>query len=247
MTALVTARFADRIALVTGAANGIGRASALRLAREGADLVVVDREGDTLQGVAREIEAVGRRVLPITADWTDPGAVEAAFAAIRQRRRTPALQQRPPARARHRAPPLAKATWRSRHRVSAGRPCGPPGRGRGDAGQRSGRTNMSTESAFYGDGPLDSRGGQGWRHLLLRASWRRSTSTSTVWARSAPAPHRRREGRHRQGAHQRRWLRGRARGRPGGRVPGQRRRQHHSQSILIDGAADDLIPHSPLP
>jgi NAD(P)-dependent dehydrogenase (short-subunit alcohol dehydrogenase family) len=85
MTALVTDRFADRIALVTGAANGIGRASALRLAREGADLVVVDREGDTLQGVAREIEEAGRRVLPITADWTDPGAVEAAFAAIRQR------------------------------------------------------------------------------------------------------------------------------------------------------------------
>src|SRR5687768_17161147 len=66
MAALVAGRLADRIALVTGAANGIGRASALRLAREGADLVVVDREGDPLQVVAREIEATGREVLPIT-------------------------------------------------------------------------------------------------------------------------------------------------------------------------------------
>ncbi|HEX7788369.1 MAG TPA: SDR family NAD(P)-dependent oxidoreductase, partial [Methylomirabilota bacterium] len=65
-------RLSGRVAVVSGAANGIGRASALRLAREGADLVVVDREGDTLGGVAREIEAAGRQVLPITADWTDP-------------------------------------------------------------------------------------------------------------------------------------------------------------------------------
>jgi len=53
MAAAVAGRLADRIAVVTGAANGIGRASALRLAREGADLAVVDREGDALHGVAR--------------------------------------------------------------------------------------------------------------------------------------------------------------------------------------------------
>src|ERR1700741_4383031 len=81
----VDGRLAGRIAVVTGAANGIGRASALRLAREGADLVVVDREGDPLQGVARDVEAMGRQVLPSTADWTDEKAVHAAFAAIRQR------------------------------------------------------------------------------------------------------------------------------------------------------------------
>src|SRR4029079_10037254 len=75
----------SRIAVPAGGANGIGRDSALRLAREGADLAVVDREGDALHGVAREIEAAGRGVLAITADWTDPGAVEEAFAAIRQR------------------------------------------------------------------------------------------------------------------------------------------------------------------
>src|SRR5437773_11117816 len=85
MALLLAGRLADRVAVVTGAANGIGRASALRLAREGADLVLVDREGDTLQGVARDVEAVGRQVLPITADWTDAKAVHAAFATIRQR------------------------------------------------------------------------------------------------------------------------------------------------------------------
>ena len=132
MTALTTDRFADRIALVTGAANGIGRASALRLAREGADLVVVDREGDTLQGVAREIEAAGRRVLPITADWTDPGAVEAAFAATRQRfGRIDILFNNVGQCARERATGFhlsEEATWRC-----------------------VGIVNMSTESAFYGD------------------------------------------------------------------------------------------------
>ena len=78
-------RLAGRIALVSGAANGIGRASALRLAREGADLALIDREGESLHAVAREVEAGGRQVLTITADWTDERAVLEAFATIRQR------------------------------------------------------------------------------------------------------------------------------------------------------------------
>ena len=48
MTSMVQGRLAGRIAVVTGAANGIGRASALRLAREGAALALVDREGERL-------------------------------------------------------------------------------------------------------------------------------------------------------------------------------------------------------
>ena len=144
MTSLVTDRFADRIALVTGAANGIGRASALRLAREGADLVVVDREGDTLQGVAREIEAAGRRVLPIIADWTDAGAVEdILFNNVGQSARERATEF-------HLS---EEATWRFVIEVSlvatmrATRLAVEEMRAR-----RSGRiVNMSTESAFYGD------------------------------------------------------------------------------------------------
>ena len=85
MAALVEGRLAGRIALVSGAANGIGRASALRLAREGADLALVDREGDPLHAVAREIETAGRQVLAITTDWTDTHAVHQAFGTIRQR------------------------------------------------------------------------------------------------------------------------------------------------------------------
>jgi NAD(P)-dependent dehydrogenase (short-subunit alcohol dehydrogenase family) len=157
MARLVTGRFADRIAVVTGAANGIGRASALRLAREGADLVLVDREGDTLQGVARDVEAAGRQVLPITADWTDASAVHAAFAAIRQRfGRIDILFNNVGQSARERASEFhasTEETWRFVVEVSlvatmrATRLAVEEMRAR-----RSGRiVNMSSESAFYGD------------------------------------------------------------------------------------------------
>ena len=66
---------AARLAIVTGAANGIGRASALRLARDGYDMAIMDREGDPLASVAREIEAAGRRCLPIVLDCADEAAV----------------------------------------------------------------------------------------------------------------------------------------------------------------------------
>jgi len=154
---MIAGRFTDRIALVTGAANGIGRASALRLAREGADLVVVDREGEPLHAVAREIEAAGRQVLAITADWTDAGAVEAAFAAIRRRfGRIDILFNNVGQSARERASLFhvsAEETWRFVIEVSllttmrATRLVVEEMRAR-----RSGRiVNMSTESAFYGD------------------------------------------------------------------------------------------------
>jgi NAD(P)-dependent dehydrogenase (short-subunit alcohol dehydrogenase family) len=157
MAALVEGRFTGRIAVVSGAANGIGRASALRLAREGADLVVVDREGDPLHAVAREIEATGRQVLTITADWTQPDAVEAAFAAIRQRfGRIDILFNNVGQSARERASEFhvsAEETWRFVIEVSlfatmrATRLVVEEMRAR-----RRGRiVNMSTESAFYGD------------------------------------------------------------------------------------------------
>jgi NAD(P)-dependent dehydrogenase (short-subunit alcohol dehydrogenase family) len=157
MAGLVAGRLADRIAVVTGAANGIGRASALRLAREGADLVLVDREGDTLPSVVREVEAVGRQALPITADWTDADAVRAAFAAIRRRfGRIDILFNNVGQSARERASEFhasEEATWRFVIEVSllatmrATRLVVEEMRAR-----RSGRiVNMSTESAFYGD------------------------------------------------------------------------------------------------
>ena len=69
-------------ALVTGAANGIGRASALALAAAGADVGVVDREAEPLETLAGEIAALGRRVVPVAADCTDGAALTEALSTI---------------------------------------------------------------------------------------------------------------------------------------------------------------------
>ena len=154
---LLDGRLVGRIAVVTGAANGIGRASALRLAREGADVVVVDREAEPLAEGARAIGALGRACLPITADWTDAEAVRGAFAAIRQRfGRVDVLFNNVGQSARERASEFhasREETWRFVLEVSllttmrATREVVEEMRAR-----RSGRiVNMSTESAFYGD------------------------------------------------------------------------------------------------
>ena len=57
-----------KIALVTGGARGIGRAIALRFAREGADVAVADMNVEGARSVAGEIEAAGRRALAIGVD-----------------------------------------------------------------------------------------------------------------------------------------------------------------------------------
>jgi NAD(P)-dependent dehydrogenase (short-subunit alcohol dehydrogenase family) len=157
MATIVEGRLSGRIAVVTGAANGIGRASALRLAREGAHLAVVDREGEALQDVGRAIEGLGGQALAITADWTDAVAVGEAFAAIRRRfGRIDILFNNVGQSARERASEFHRSeeeTWRFVIEVSllttmrASRLAVEEMRAR-----KSGRiVNMSTESAFYGD------------------------------------------------------------------------------------------------
>jgi len=69
-------RLQDKIAIVTGAAQGLGAVYAQALAREGADLVVADIAGDRLKAVAEEMQTTGRRCLPIQADLTDEAQVE---------------------------------------------------------------------------------------------------------------------------------------------------------------------------
>jgi len=59
-----------RVVAITGASAGIGRATALRVARDGASVAVCGRRGDRLEAVAAEIAAAGGTALPIVADVT---------------------------------------------------------------------------------------------------------------------------------------------------------------------------------
>ena len=68
-------RLADRIAIVTGAAKGMGRDICVRLAGEGAHVALAAREAGPLEAVAREVEALGRRALVAPTDVTDEAAV----------------------------------------------------------------------------------------------------------------------------------------------------------------------------
>jgi len=57
--------FKDKVALVTGGAQGIGKAICMRLAKEGADIAVVDINLDTAQATAKEIESLGRKSIAL--------------------------------------------------------------------------------------------------------------------------------------------------------------------------------------
>ncbi|MFE3491237.1 SDR family NAD(P)-dependent oxidoreductase [Streptomyces sp. NBUL23] len=69
-------QLADKVALVTGGSRGIGAATALRLAEEGADVALTYvNAADRAQEVVTAIEALGRRGVAIRADSADPAAV----------------------------------------------------------------------------------------------------------------------------------------------------------------------------
>ena len=73
----MAAELHQHIALITGAGRGIGRATALRLARAGCDVALVARTQSELESVAAEAEQSGVRALVLPADITDDAQVEA--------------------------------------------------------------------------------------------------------------------------------------------------------------------------
>ena len=77
----MNAQFADKVAIVTGAASGIGRATALRLAAGGASVVVVDRDADGARTVMSELAQYGARAVAEVCDVREPEAAERIVAA----------------------------------------------------------------------------------------------------------------------------------------------------------------------
>ena len=65
------ASLSEKVAIITGASSGIGEATALALAAQGAQVVIVARRGDRLEKLAQQISETGGKALQIIADVTD--------------------------------------------------------------------------------------------------------------------------------------------------------------------------------
>ena len=75
---------ARKVALVTGAGTGVGRAATLALLREGYAVVLAGRRKDMLEAVAKEGAQTPGEALPITADVADPVSIKALFAKTKE-------------------------------------------------------------------------------------------------------------------------------------------------------------------
>jgi NAD(P)-dependent dehydrogenase (short-subunit alcohol dehydrogenase family) len=80
-----TFRLDGKLAIVTGAGQGIGRSIALGLADAGATVACADLAESALRNVARELEAMKRPGLPLQVDVADPAAIARMVAAVSQR------------------------------------------------------------------------------------------------------------------------------------------------------------------
>ena len=80
ITSVPRGEFAGKAALVTGAGSGIGAATAVRLAADGALVAVADRSASAAEEVVAQIRAMGGEAIAIAVDVTDPQAVDAAVA-----------------------------------------------------------------------------------------------------------------------------------------------------------------------
>ncbi|MGE0226683.1 MAG: SDR family oxidoreductase, partial [Acetobacteraceae bacterium] len=81
---LVPAGLIKRVAVVTGAGAGVGRATALAFARAGYDVGLLGRGTERLQDAATEVEALGQRARVVTLDTSDAAAVDAAAEEVEQ-------------------------------------------------------------------------------------------------------------------------------------------------------------------
>jgi len=71
-----------RVAVVSGAAQGLGRAMSIALAEHGADLVLVDLNTSGLQQTAEQIHAIGRKAIPLTFDTSKPDTATEVFKVV---------------------------------------------------------------------------------------------------------------------------------------------------------------------
>src|SRR5215208_6409183 len=79
MAAIQNGSYVGKVAFVTGAGSGIGRATALAFAREGASVVVSDILEQNIRDTARRIEELGERALAVACDVTRSEDVKAAL------------------------------------------------------------------------------------------------------------------------------------------------------------------------
>ena len=80
-----TIRFTDKVALITGGASGIGRATANRLAAEGAHVIIADKNVDMANQAVSEIQDAGGKALFIEVDLADDESVQAAVQEVAEK------------------------------------------------------------------------------------------------------------------------------------------------------------------
>src|SRR5690606_23029957 len=78
----MTRELENRVAFITGGASGIGHATALALAAEGANIVIADINSDAADKAAAEVAKLGVKAIPAIVDIADIAAVEATFAQV---------------------------------------------------------------------------------------------------------------------------------------------------------------------
>ena len=74
-------RFTDQVVLLTGAASGIGKASVLRMAEEGASVLCADIQTEAVEATAKEARELGAKAVSVRLDVSDPASVSASVAA----------------------------------------------------------------------------------------------------------------------------------------------------------------------